>query len=272
MTEPISELCLGDLQAVIRDFERNQERSLQVEIGPSQVGEPCSRRLVMQLLGADDINADRDMWPATVGTAVHQLLADAFRRNNTVLASQGRPARWLVEQPVTIRPGLIGHTDLIDLWTWTVIDHKNVSVKSLRDHKKTGHPGQQYEIQAHLYGLGWARAGLPIKTVAIAFYPKSGMMRDSWLWTADYDENIALAALDRMDTLLADANMAELEGDLDQWLQALPRDTTHCDWCPYHDAEHRAPSDTPTATCGGTFEDPLHEPTRQEWSAPGIFK
>jgi hypothetical protein len=269
MTEPISELCLGDLQAVIRDFERNQERSLQVEIGPSEVGQPCDRRLVMQLLGADTVNTEQDMWPATVGTAVHTLLADAFRRNNTTLTSTGRPARWLVEQPVTIRPGLIGHTDLIDLWTWTVIDHKNVSVKSLRDHKKTGHPGHQYEIQAHLYGLGWARAGLPIKTVAIAFYPKSGMMRDSWLWTTNYDEKIALAALDRMDTLLADANEAELAGQLDQWLWALPRDTTHCDWCPFMNHGVEVPSENPAATCSGPFEDPTYQGTGRP-KIPGL--
>jgi hypothetical protein len=255
----IDELRLGDLQAVIRDFERNQERSLQVEIGPSEIGMKCSRRLVMQLLGADAVNTEQDMWPATVGTAIHALLADAFRRDNNALTSTGRPARWLVEQPVTIRPGLVGHTDLIDMWTWTVIDHKNVSVKSLRNHRKAGHPGQQYEAQAHLYGLGWRRAGLPIKKVAIAFYPKSGMMRDSWLWTADYDEQLALDALDRMDTLLADANMAELEGDLDQWLRALPRDTGHCDWCPYMEAGREAPSENPAATCSGVFEDPSYQ-------------
>jgi hypothetical protein len=269
MTETFSELCLGDLQAVIRDFERNQERSLQVEVGPSELGTPCSRQLVMKLLGADTVNTEQDMWPATVGTAIHQLLADAFRRNNTVLASAGRPARWLVEQPVTIRPGLTGHTDLIDLWTWTVIDHKNVSVKSLRDHKKAGHPGQQYEIQAHLYGLGWARAGLPIETVAIAFYPKSGMMRDSWLWTHPYDESIAVAALDRMDTLLADANEADLAGQLDQWLWALPRDTTHCMWCPVYEAGREVPSETPAATCSGPFEDPLYKGTGRP-KIPGL--
>lgn len=256
--DQISELCLGDLQAVIRDYERNIERSLQVEIGPSEVGQPCDRRLVMQLLGAEDINADRDQWPATVGTAVHALLAEAFRRSNAMLTAQGRAPRWLIEQPITIRPGLIGHTDLIDLWTWTVIDHKNVSVASLRDRKKAGHPGQQYEIQAQLYGLGWARAGLPIKKVAIAFYPKSGMMRDSWLWTADYDESVALAALDRMDSLLADANEAELADQLDQYLWALPRDTEHCSWCPFFRGDLMEPSETPAVHCAGEFETPGH--------------
>lgn len=265
----ISELCLGDLQAVIRDYERNIERTLQVEIGPSEVGQPCARRLTMQLLGAEDINGDRDQWPATVGTAVHELLANAFRRNNNVLAASGHAPRWLVEQAITIRPGLIGHTDLVDLWTWTIVDHKNVSVKSLRDHKAAGHPGRQYEAQAHIYGLGWARAGLPIKKVAIAFYPKSGMMRDSWLWTADYDESLALAALDRMDKLLADANAADLADQLDQFLWALPRDTTHCDWCPFFEAGREVPSENPAATCSGLFEDPTYQ-AKGRARVPGI--
>lgn len=274
MTDPATELTLGDLQAVIKDYERNIERTLQKEIGPSEVGQPCDRRLVMQLLGAEEINGDRDQWPATVGTAVHELLASAFRRNNDVLVSQGKPPRWIVEQPITIRPGLVGHTDLVDLWTWTIIDHKNVSVASLRAHKKAGHPGRQYEAQAHLYGLGWARAGLPVSKVAIAFYPKSGMMRDSWMWTADYDEGIALAALDRMDTLLATANEADLADQLDQYLWSLPRDHEHCDWCPWFDQSRTEPSENPAASCSGEFETLGHTGHRRpsQWSAPGIFQ
>lgn len=275
MTEPTTELALGDLQAVIKDYERNIERSLQKEIGPSEVGQPCDRRLVMQLLGAEEINADRDQWPATVGTAVHELLANAFRRNNDVLTSQGRSPRWLVEQPITIRPGLIGHTDLVDLWTWTIIDHKNVSVASLRSHKKAGHPGPQYEVQAHLYGYGWARAGLPVSKVAIAFYPKSGMMRDSWMWTADYDETIALGALDRMDRLLGNANDAEMaDGTVDHYLRSLPRDYAHCDWCPYADTSRTEPSENPAVSCSGEFETLGHTGHRKpsQWPVPGILQ
>jgi hypothetical protein len=270
VTDPLpTELTLGDLQAAIRHYEQNMARSLQVEIGPSQVGEPCDRRLVLQLLGAEEINRGADRWPATVGTAVHELLAKAFTLHNTLLVSQGKPARWLVEQEIMIRPGLIGHTDLIDLWSWTVIDHKNVSVASLRKYRKAGHPGQQYEAQAHLYGLGWARAGLPIKRVAIAFYPKSGMQRDSWLWTVDYDEQAALAALARMDWLLAAANEADMVNELDQYLRALPRDTGHCDWCPYHSGKP-APADDPAAECAGLFEDPAYDaPARP--AIAGIF-
>jgi hypothetical protein len=259
MTGVISELCLGDLQAVIRDYERNTERTLQVEIGPSEVGEPCDRRLTLQILGAEDVNRDRDMWPATVGTAIHSLLALAFQRANEELIKAGQPPRWLIEQEIEIRTGLLGHTDLIDLLTWTVIDHKNVSVASLRAHKEAGHPGQKYEIQAQLYGYGWARAGLPIKKVAIAFYPKSGMMRDSWLWTADYDESVAVKALERMDSLLAEANGADLADQLDQYLWALPRDTEHCEWCPFFEMGREVPSENPAVTCSGVFEDPTYQ-------------
>jgi hypothetical protein len=95
------------------------------------------------------------------------------------------------------------------------------------------------------------------------------MMRDSWLWTTNYDEKIALAALDRMDTLLADANEAELAGQLDQWLWALPRDTTHCDWCPVMNHGVEVPSENPAATCSGPFEDPLYKGTGRP-KIPGL--
>lgn len=254
----MTDLMLGDLQAVVHRYERNRPRSQQREIGPSGVGAPCSRQLAMKLLGAEDVNTDADLWPSTVGTAIHTLLADAFLADNTRLEAEGKPPRWLVEQRVQIRPGLTGNTDLVDLQTWTVVDHKNTSVKTLRSKRAKNHPGVQYEAQAHLYGLGWARAGLPIRRVAIAFYPKSGLMRDSWMWEADYDEDLALAALDRMDGLLAGANDAEHAGDLETYLRALTRDTEHCTWCPFWSRQDE-PSADPLKSCAGIAEDPLHE-------------
>lgn len=248
---------IGELLDVIRQFERSSERGLQVELGPSDIGQPCERRLVLQLLGAADINPDREQWPATVGTAIHAMLAEAFGVDNARRRAAGEPERWLIEQEITIRPGVLGHTDLVDLQNWTVIDHKTTSVTKIRSYRRSGRPPEQYRAQAHLYGLGWARAGLPIRTVQLVFYPRSGILTDSWAWSEPYDPNVAVNALDRMDGLLIGANAAEGMGGLDQYVAGLSRDTGHCDWCPYHTAQDRPAAD-PVAGCAGPAEDPQH--------------
>src|SRR4051795_6609936 len=92
---PAPVLTTGDLLEVIIRRARNSERSQQKEIGPSEVGMECSRRLALQLLGAPETNKDRDEWPATVGTAVHTWLEGAFKADNDQLTAAGQPARWL---------------------------------------------------------------------------------------------------------------------------------------------------------------------------------
>lgn len=61
----------GHLLSVITGASSNAPRSLQRRIGPSEVGQPCERRLLLQLLGATRHNTSTDQCPATVGTAVH---------------------------------------------------------------------------------------------------------------------------------------------------------------------------------------------------------
>ena len=81
-------------------------RSLQVEMGPSEAGEPCTRRLAYKIMDWRKPGRDLDPWAAVQGVAVHAWLADAFRAENERL---GR-VRYLVEQrvqPVSVaeRPG-----------------------------------------------------------------------------------------------------------------------------------------------------------------------
>jgi hypothetical protein len=249
------ELMLGDLEAVIRDHARAATRSQQTKIGPSEIGQSCERRLALTLLGADKVNDERDEWTSTVGTAIHTWMEGAFLAANDTLQRAGLPPRWLVEQTVNIRPGLDGHCDVYDLRTHTVLDHKFPGVTSIRKYRKQGHPGRQYIWQAHLYGLGWAKLGLPVKKVAIAMYPRSGLIRDTWLWQADYDETIAYTALDRVDGLLVAMNAAESTGDLTTFLRGLERDTSFCSWCPYWTKGDRPESD-PANGCAGEAEDP----------------
>ncbi len=271
------DLLQGDLERVVTDFARADPRSQQTAIGPSELGQTCERKVAMTLLEVAPINHERDEWTSSVGHAIHTWMEGAFLHANALLLQEGKPARWLTEQTVHIRTGLAGHCDVYDLWTNTVLDHKFPGVTAIRKYKKAvdpatgrpGWPGQQYQWQAHTYGLGWKKIGFPVKSVAIACYPRSGLIRDTWLWQEPFREDIAQKALDRMDGLLVAMNVAEELGDLGTFLSQLGRDTTNCTWCPFWTGGPN-PSTNPEKGCAGMFEEPGYKDPRH-MSVPGIL-
>jgi hypothetical protein len=260
-------ITAGELLSVIRDAAANAPRSLQSAVGPSELGAPCDRKLALKLLGAPTLNIRADNWPATVGTAVHTWLADTFAADNAHRAAEGRPPRWLLEQRVTIRPGLSGSCDLYDLETATVIDWKTTGTTRLRKYRAAGDPGQQYRQQAHLYGMGWTNVGVPVRSVAVVFLPRSGVLRDTWLWTEPYDRAVAQAALDRADGLLVAANLAEHAGGLDDLMGALARDTSLCDYCDFYTPDRAV---KPSEGCNGPLEDPTTSAAPRQ-AVAGLF-
>jgi len=243
-----------DLREVITAAARGAGRSQQVAIGPSEIGVGCDRRLAMGLLGAPKPNEDRDEWTSSVGTACHSWMEEAFRLDNALRIKRGMWARWLIEQTVEIRTGLTGHCDLYDLQTHTVIDHKFPGVTSIRKYRKQGHPGKQYRWQAHLYGMGWANAGLPVENVMLVMWPRSGLLTDAWSWSEPYTPEVAHEALARVDGLLSAMNAADHMGELETMVDMLDRDTEHCSWCGFYDP---AATD-PTKGCRGPFYDEGH--------------
>ena len=163
-------MTVKELVTFIQQLEMNQERTLQTSIGPSEIGLPCSRRLIKKLLNTKDPQQD-SRWLATVGTAVHAWLAQGFeapehRRGYL----NGRFGDVLVEERVNV--GTIGgveiwgSADLFDILTGLVVDWKVVGNSRLDAYRRYG-PGQQYRVQAHLYGRGFARLGLPVRNVLI---------------------------------------------------------------------------------------------------------
>lgn len=220
------QLLLGEVLDVVTDALANSPRSRQAQIGPSEIGTECTRRLAYKLAGVT--GRDRPGWKPAVGTFVHAGLADIFTE-----ANRGRPARWLVETRVDVgtiggQP-VVGSADLFDVATGTVIDHKIVGTASLRAKRVAGHPGQQYAAQAMLYGRGFARRGLPVTAVAILALPQNGELSEAWWWTQPYDEQVAVAALARADVV---ASLVAAGGAAAA--AALPTADSWCSWCSYY--------------------------------------
>ena len=226
---------LNELRQMVIYGSSQHERTLQRDIGPSEVGHPCLRRLALRLTKSPEINTYSDPLPSAVGTGAHAEFDTFARRDNQRL---GR-TRWLPEQRVTVRPGLSGTSDLVDLDTMTIIDHKFPGTSRLHEYRSHG-PSEQYRVQAHLYGRGARNMGLPIEHVAIAFWPRGGQMKNAHLWTEPYDDELVSRQLSRIDAtllLLDDLNVDE-HPERYQQVPATPGD---CFLCPFYKRTPESP-------------------------------
>jgi len=215
----LADVLRRDLTAVIADAIRQQPRTLQTTIGPSEIGNPCSRAILHKLAGTPDPRAGEAAWRPAVGTAIHAQLEQWFR------AQEGR---YLVEQRVQVADGIPGTCDLYDLHTHTVVDWKSGSQARIKAYRANG-PNDTYRIQAHLYGLGVLRTlGHVPQHVAVAWLPRDGDLRDMHVWTEPWDPQVALDALNRLDGLAAEMRLIGLDAALNEY---PPCTDTWCGWC-----------------------------------------
>jgi hypothetical protein len=222
------DIVRDDLLGVITDAITNHPRSLQKHIGPSEIGEPCTRKLGYKLLNHPEV-ADRGVpWYPTIGTAMHSWLEDAFGIAGVRFGMEGR---YLLENKVDVGEvlgeNITGSCDLFDTWTGSVVDWKIVGGKRLRAYKDHG-PSEVYRAQAHLYGRGWQRAGHDVQTVAVFFLPRDRELKLAHFWHEPYDEQIAVKALQRLETV---ATLTRAAGAAA--LPLLPTTDSPCRFCPW---------------------------------------
>lgn len=231
-----------EIRTIIETSIRNQPRSQQVEIGPSELGTTCLHCLAAKLAGWPHVNQQAGWLPA-IGTAVHAQLEKLFPTlNETGFDDTGKGIRFETEKKVTVGhlSGLYGgydiggHIDLYDRWNKATADWKVVGQISLRNVKANG-PSQQYRIQASLYGIGLDNEDEPIKRSCIYFLPRNGIsLNDAIAWETDWDPQPGKWALARAQLLvnfmdvIEQADGAEVR---DAWISQLPKATDHCFDC-----------------------------------------
>jgi PD-(D/E)XK nuclease superfamily len=210
---------------VIRAKSDNNWRSKVVRIGPSEVGDPCLRKLSYKMLEVSKTNSFSDPWPSISGTAIHAWLAEAFEADNG-------DADWLVEHKVEARPGLAGTLDLFQRSSGTVIDHKCVGGTSLKARKAEG-PTLQQIIQLSIYAYGLERQGYEVKQIALAFYPLGGMLTGMHTWVGEYDKDVAIEAMLRLDSTVELLAMLDPEANPERWELVPASESRLCTWCPW---------------------------------------
>ena len=224
------QFVVADLMSVINDTMDNHPRSLQKEIGPSQLG-GCIRSVVHTLAGdTAPGNGRRTGWLATIGTAVHEWSAKAFEHHPLNQAVE--QPRFLIEHRVCVGEvggrRIEGNADLFDIDSGTVVDWKVVGTQRLNWYRDHG-PGQQYRVQAHCYGRGFVDLGYVVHNVMIVFLPREKELQHYWMWSEPYTESVALDALSRVKGVL---DLLELMGSSYD-LAALypPCGSYWCPWC-----------------------------------------
>lgn len=212
--------------SALHEHSNAMPRSQQRSIGASEAGSPCTRKLSYRMLAVPKANPDTDPYPSMVGTAFHTTLADIFNA-----------ARWegrfLVEQRVEIRPGMPSTLDLFDTLTEDLIDWKILGATGLKRVKDEG-AGPEYRTQQHLYGLGLKRhTGRGPRRVNLVCFPRGGMLSGLHVWSEPWDEQLALAALKRLDNITVALMQLDVEAKPEHW-QFLPTADAHCSWCPWY--------------------------------------
>lgn len=225
-TNPVEDPLRTALVNMIRQKSAANPRHLQRELGPSEVGHPCMRKMAFGLMEIPRCNPEYDPLPSIYGVAMHTWLQEAAEYDNEQLGRR----RWITETRVEVSPGLSGTADLYDCDTGTVIDWKNLGYTSFT--AKVKHTGPTYRHQVFLYGKGFARLGYPVKRVAVALLPRSGTLTKMHLDFHDYDEAVADAVLARRDLVIAMIDDFRLEVDPGryQWFPISPYECVFCAW------------------------------------------
>lgn len=225
---PAAATLKQSLAEIVLWHEHNSPRSRQRAIGPSEVGDPCDRRIAYRIGGTTPVNTFADPWPAIVGTAIHNWLESAVIRYQNHTGDRS----WLTEQRVSPDPLVSGRSDNFHIPTGTVVDYKTTNTDTMRKLRKGDPPSPGYVTQINLYGLGHERAGREVRNVALVYYPRSGWLDDAFVWYAPYDRSIAHRALDRLYRI----GFQLLDLDIDHFparyaeIPAAPGD--NCVWCP----------------------------------------
>lgn len=240
---------IGDtLTQIVLAYERGRPRSLQRRIGPSEVGEPCVRKLAYKVSGfPEPPGAASDPWYAIIGTSVHAWLATAIEKQNELATAQGLPAPWLTEQSVQIRPNLTGSADLVHKESGTVIDHKIVGFTNHRKYRLHG-PSQIYRTQIHLYGIGVWNMGIKVNKVAIAFFPRSDDLKGLHVFSEPFDPQIGIRALIRLDDIQLAVNALDPAAHPERFMQFPRTPSDDCRYCPW-----MLPTTDTGATCPGNL-------------------
>lgn len=231
-SSPWASRYAAEIRRIVREHAEQSPRSLQVHLGPSELGVECDRQVVSKMLRIPRTNHVVDPWASIIGTAVHAWLARCFMEWN-IRCGQ---ARFVPETRVVPHTDHSGTSDLYDAAEQAVVDHKVLGETSMAKVRSPEGPPRHYQVQLLLYARGFTNLGLPVRRVALVAYPRTAASLDGlYVWSRDYtaeaeaEVDEALAQTERRRQMAALVESGHLA--IDQ-IPAAPSDDA-CFFCPY---------------------------------------
>lgn len=242
---------VGELRDVLISYEANRPRSMQRELGPSELGTPCQQQIARKLAGAPRRPITAPTWAPFQGTAVHACMEEVVAFWNQQVGRE----RWLAEDRLIVTPGaantdgrpdfpaVAGNGDAFDVDHAMVVDWKHVgktALEKLQRAKRSSKPpaeqvSAEYRTQAHLYGLGHVMKGREVRWVRLVLLARDYDYDKSDEWTEAYDDEIAFTAIGRywdVFNLVHDLGGPQI-GALITTIPSSPGKDT-CKWCPFY--------------------------------------
>lgn len=233
----------AEFLTMIRWHEEFDPRSMQVALGPSDLGTECERRLAYKVAGIPGFHRG-DPWAAFVGSAIHAAIEDVIRRY-----AREYGGHWLIEGRIQVDPNIAGRADLVhdDM----VIDIKTASPDVMKQLPTKG-PRKSYLSQIHSYAKGLNDNGRLITKVGFIFVPRSGRLDDTYTWVDDYRPEIAEAAIARPYRIAGYLRDLDILNRPERWemVPATP-DFLHCQYCPLFNSEWGSNEPATDKGCAG---------------------
>lgn len=199
------------LVKALSSYDKTRERSLQQEIGVSQLG-GCRRQVWFQLKNYEKSNATLKL-PALMGTAIHTMIEEALAMEANKTWSE-----YLIEVEVQYQ-NLKGHIDLYIPTIGAVVDWKTTTKSNMRYF-----PSEQQRWQVHTYAYLLKKSGHEPKTVTLVAIPRDGNETQIKIHSEEYDEQVALDAWNWYQDLLQREEAPEPERSAKMFCQS---------YCPY---------------------------------------
>lgn len=187
-------------------------RSLQVEIGVSEIGMSC-QRCVARKMAEYEKSAKVSSFRTTVGRYFHEGVATELERKyegtGALVIEQKLHVHtykgWVLRGSCDVFAPNEGHGMVLD-WKLVGDDTLNKMRKAFDNGEG---PKQQYFIQGQLYGLGWELAGYHPEEVCIFFAPanKGDLRRYHVAFRFPYDRMVAARALANVEAMIDEAEV-----------------------------------------------------------------
>lgn len=230
--DPFATMIKQEIVDMVTWAEKQNPRSQQAAIGPSEVGSVCDRRLGYRLANIPRCNTEFDPWPSIMGTAIHSWLDVAVKAWMKAHGTQ----QWLTETRVSVSDFVQGRADLYQREHKSVVDYKTVGPDVMRKVRKEG-PPLGYQIQLHVYGYGFEQMNLPVDKVCLVFLPRAGWLKDTYVWCTDYNRDVAAGSVVRLQQIaqeILDKDVL-IDGNSHRWEQIEATPSNDCGWCPWYD-------------------------------------